>query len=65
VARHEGSSVVVTGAASGITPVCRIAEPEEVAPACAFLAGPDAAMITGHILAVDGGWLANGSTMTS
>jgi NAD(P)-dependent dehydrogenase (short-subunit alcohol dehydrogenase family) len=41
-----------------MTPLGRIAEPEEVAAAIAFLAGPGAAMITGHTLPVDGGFLA-------
>lgn len=39
-------------------PLGRLAEPEEVATAILFLASPAAAMITGHILAVDGGFLA-------
>ena len=41
------------------TPLGRLAEPEEVAAACSFLASDDAAMVTGHHLPVDGGWLAN------
>jgi NAD(P)-dependent dehydrogenase (short-subunit alcohol dehydrogenase family) len=40
------------------TPLGRLAEPEEVAAAVLFLAGPGAAMVTGHVLAVDGGYLA-------
>lgn len=36
----------------------RLATPEEVAAAVVFLAGPGASMITGHALAVDGGWTA-------
>ncbi len=40
------------------TPLGRIAEPEEVADAVLFLAGRGAAMVTGHVLAVDGGYLA-------
>lgn len=40
------------------TPLGRIAEPEEVADAILFLASPAAAMITGVILPVDGGFLA-------
>lgn len=40
------------------TPLGRLAEPEEVAAAILFLASPAAAMVTGHVLAVDGGWLA-------
>jgi 2-deoxy-D-gluconate 3-dehydrogenase len=41
-----------------MTPLRRIAEPEEVAAAILFLASPAAAMITGHSLPVDGGFLA-------
>ncbi len=40
------------------TPMGRLAEPEEVADAILFLASPAAAMITGAILPVDGGYLA-------
>ena len=41
-----------------LTPLGRLAEPEEVAAAILFLASPAAAMITGHTLPVDGGYLA-------
>ena len=41
-----------------MTPLRRLAEPEEIAAAILFLAGPGAAMVTGHTLAVDGGFLA-------
>ena len=41
-----------------MTPLGRLAEPEEVAHAVLFLASPASAMITGHILPVDGGFLA-------
>jgi NAD(P)-dependent dehydrogenase (short-subunit alcohol dehydrogenase family) len=41
-----------------MTPLGRMAEPEEVAAAILFLASPAAAMITGHTLPVDGGFLA-------
>lgn len=40
------------------TPLGRLAEPHEIAAAVLFLASPAAAMVTGHILAVDGGYLA-------
>ena len=36
-------------------PLGRIAEPSDIAAAIAFLAGPDAAYITGQVLHVDGG----------
>ena len=41
-----------------LTPMGRLAEPEEVAAAILFLASPAASMVTGHTLAVDGGYLA-------
>jgi NAD(P)-dependent dehydrogenase (short-subunit alcohol dehydrogenase family) len=41
------------------TPMRRWGEPADVAGAVAFLAGPDAAFITGVVLPVDGGYLAN------
>lgn len=42
----------------------RLVEPEEIARAVAFLAGPDAAPITGANLPVDCGWLVAGSWHT-
>ncbi len=44
----------------GRTPLGRIAEPGEVATAAEFLTSPNATMINGVILPVDGGWTANG-----
>jgi NAD(P)-dependent dehydrogenase (short-subunit alcohol dehydrogenase family) len=41
-----------------MTPLRRLAEPADVAGAILFLASPAAAMITGHTLPVDGGFLA-------
>jgi NAD(P)-dependent dehydrogenase (short-subunit alcohol dehydrogenase family) len=41
-----------------MTPLGRIADPPEVATAMLFLASPAAAMITGHTLPIDGGFLA-------
>jgi NAD(P)-dependent dehydrogenase (short-subunit alcohol dehydrogenase family) len=41
-----------------VTPLQRLAEPHEIAHAVLFLASPAAAMVTGHVLAVDGGFLA-------
>jgi NAD(P)-dependent dehydrogenase (short-subunit alcohol dehydrogenase family) len=41
-----------------MTPIGRIAEPEEIVGAVLFLSSRASAMVTGHILAVDGGFLA-------
>jgi 2-deoxy-D-gluconate 3-dehydrogenase len=41
-----------------MTPLARLAEPEDVAAAILYLAGPGAGMVTGHTLFVDGGFLA-------
>jgi NAD(P)-dependent dehydrogenase (short-subunit alcohol dehydrogenase family) len=41
-----------------MTPLGRLAQPTEVANAILFLASPASAMVTGHVLAVDGGFLA-------
>lgn len=41
-----------------MTPLGRLAEPREIADAALYLATPASAMVTGHILAVDGGYLA-------
>ncbi|MBN9216609.1 MAG: SDR family oxidoreductase [Mesorhizobium sp.] len=40
------------------TPIRRVGTAEDVAGGILFLCGPDAQFITGHILNIDGGWLA-------
>lgn len=42
----------------GMMPLGRLAEPEDVVGAVLFLLSPAAAMVTGHTLPVDGGYLA-------
>src|SRR5258706_6408863 len=41
-----------------LTPMGRLAEPHEIVSAVLFLASRASAMVTGHVLAVDGGFLA-------
>jgi len=52
------SDAEMASAILAATPRGRLVEPEEVASAVLFLASDWASMITGHTLAVDGGWLA-------
>lgn len=46
----------------GGTPLRRYARPEEMAGAAVFLCSEDASYITGHVMAVDGGFLGAGLT---
>jgi 2-deoxy-D-gluconate 3-dehydrogenase len=41
-----------------MTPMGRLAEPEEIVGAVLFLSSRASAMVTGHTLAIDGGFLA-------
>jgi len=53
---HYGSDAGRREARARVIPLGRLAKPEEVANAAAFLAGPDASYITGVNLMVDGGF---------
>jgi NAD(P)-dependent dehydrogenase (short-subunit alcohol dehydrogenase family) len=45
---------------AAVIPTGRVGRPDDVASALLYLASPDAAMVTGHTLTVDGGWAALG-----
>ncbi|HEY3288929.1 MAG TPA: enoyl-[acyl-carrier-protein] reductase FabL [Anaerolineae bacterium] len=51
-----GRDVMVDGAAAR-TPAGRIVQPQDVANCIAFLCSPDAAMIRGQVLVIDGGYM--------
>ena len=48
----------MAAAFEAVTPIGRIAEVEDMVGALVFLASDASAMVTGHTIAVDGGWLA-------
>lgn len=47
---------------AGVLPSGRAGRPGDVAAALGFLVSPEAAQVTGHVLAIDGGWSAMGRT---
>jgi NAD(P)-dependent dehydrogenase (short-subunit alcohol dehydrogenase family) len=56
--RVTGLDKSVEKAYTDMEPVGRMGEPEEVAEAIVWLCSDAASFITGHALAVDGGWIA-------
>lgn len=53
----ENNPAEANAAGIAATPLKRVGKPEEIAAAVAYLAGADAAFVTGSELAVDGGWV--------
>ena len=52
------SDAAMKSAIEAMTPLGRLAEADEIADAVLYLASDAAAMVTGHTLPVDGGWVA-------
>ena len=52
------SDPVVHGKIAARTPMGKVGVPEDLDGAMLYLASPASGMVTGHVLAVDGGWLA-------
>jgi NAD(P)-dependent dehydrogenase (short-subunit alcohol dehydrogenase family) len=56
--RLTGKDKIVEKQFEAMEPVARMGEPEEVAEAIVWLCSDAASFVTGHALAVDGGWIA-------
>jgi NAD(P)-dependent dehydrogenase (short-subunit alcohol dehydrogenase family) len=52
------SDPVPSGKITARTPMGTVGVPEDLAGAMLYLASPASRLVTGHTLAVDGGWLA-------
>ncbi|MEU3528746.1 glucose 1-dehydrogenase [Streptomyces sp. NPDC038707] len=57
-ARFSGGTEEGRAAMTALEPMGRLGRPEEVAEAVLWLASDSASFVTGHCLAVEGGWLA-------
>jgi NAD(P)-dependent dehydrogenase (short-subunit alcohol dehydrogenase family) len=55
---REPDPVAARRALEARQPMGRLVQPEEVAAAALYLASDEAAAVTGSILVIDGGWLA-------
>lgn len=53
---HFPDRAALLGWALARTPAGRLVTPEDVASAVAWLVSPEASMVTGHTLVLDGGW---------
>ena len=58
VDRITGKDKTVEKTYEDMEPVGRMGEPEEVAEAIVWLCSDGASFVTGHAMAVDGGWIA-------
>ena len=58
VTRFAGGSAEAVAQMTGMEPVGRLGEPEEIADAVLWLASPGASFVTGQAIAIDGGFVA-------